>query len=42
MLHLLTSQVSFRRGSSEQFNDNKQKLNASELKENNFTLIQNG
>ena len=34
MLHLLTSQVSFRRGSSEQFNDNKQKLNASD----HFTL----
>ena len=38
MLHLLTSQVSFRHTSWDQFNDNEQKLNAADLKENNFKL----
>ena len=37
MLHL-TSQVSFRRTSTEQFNDKKQKLNAADLTENHFKL----
>ena len=36
MLHLLTSQVSFRRNSSEQFNDTKQTLSVKELKEDHF------
>ena len=36
MLHLLTSQISFRRTSTEQFNDNEQKLNQADLKENNI------
>ena len=38
MLHLLTSQVSFRRNSSEQFNDTKQTLSVKELKEDHFLL----
>ena len=38
MLHLLTSQISFRSSSSQQFNDNTQNLSPTDLKENNFTL----
>ena len=38
MLHLLTSQISFRHSSSQQFNDNKPKLSTTDLKESNFTL----
>ena len=38
MLHLLTSQISFRCQSTQQFSDNKQKLTAADLKESTFTL----
>ena len=38
MLHLLTSQVSFRHNSSQQFNDNKTTLSSSNVKESNFSL----
>ena len=38
MLHLLTSQVSFRRNTTEQFNDNKQNVSIRNLKEDNFSV----
>ena len=38
MLHLLTSQVSFRRNTTEQFNDNKPNVSIRDLKEDNFSL----
>ena len=38
MLHLLTSQISFRSSSSQQFNDDTQNQSTTGLKENRFTL----
>ena len=41
MLHLLTSQISFRSSSSQKFNDNTQNLSTTAFNENNFTLEEN-